>query len=267
MNAQVAVVVGAASGIGKATAEHFRRKGISVAWLDVSPAITEVVAEFETAHAHLEGRSLPLVVDATDGEVLRAAAEEVHALWGRVDHLVISIGLCSGTLGFPFWNLAPNEWHRVLEVNLIGPVNVVHTFAAALRTQSSGTICLVASVAGQIGSQTDPPYSAAKAGLINFTQCAAKDLAPYGIRVNAVAPGMVKTPMNQQVWQAWRDSCATHTLSYDQWAEEKIKSTAPLGRWQTCDDVAEAILFLASDGAKNITGQTINVDGGQVMHS
>ena len=86
----------------------------------------------------------------------------------------------------------------------------------------------ISSVAGQIGSQTDPPYSAAKAGLINFAQCAAKDLAPYGVRVNSLCPGMVKTPLNRSVWEAWNASSPrTQRQSYDDWTAEKIKSSCP----------------------------------------
>jgi NAD(P)-dependent dehydrogenase (short-subunit alcohol dehydrogenase family) len=125
----------------------------------------------------------------------------------------------------------------------------------------------LSSIAGQIGSQTDPPYSAAKAALINFAQCAAKDLAPYNVRVNTICPGMVKTELNRSVWEAWRRlQAAPETPSYEEWAEAKIARVAPLGRWQTPEDVAALAVFLASPLAQNITGQTMNVDGGQVMH-
>ena len=124
-------------------------------------------------------------------------------------------------------------------------------------------------MAGQIGSQTDPPYSAAKAGLINFAQCAAKDFASHGsIRVNVVSPGMVKTKINQSVWQAWVDlDPENHRTSYDEWASEKVRRISPLGQWQAPEDIANAVVFLASDRSAKITGQVINVDGGQVMHS
>ena len=125
----------------------------------------------------------------------------------------------------------------------------------------------VASVAGQIGSQTDPPYSASKAANINFAQCLAKDLAPHNIRVNVVNPGMVKTPLNRNVWQAWNDQQPQdQRLSYDDWAAAKIRAVTPLGRWQEPGDIADMITFLSSARACQVTGQTINVDGGQVMH-
>ena len=125
----------------------------------------------------------------------------------------------------------------------------------------------LASVAGQIGSQTDPPYSASKAANINFSQCLAKDLAPHGIRVNTICPGMVRTPLNLSVWQAWFDQTpAADQLSYEEWTDRKIRSVVPLRTWQSPADIANMIVFLSSDRAAHVTGQTINVDGGFVMH-
>jgi NAD(P)-dependent dehydrogenase (short-subunit alcohol dehydrogenase family) len=125
----------------------------------------------------------------------------------------------------------------------------------------------ISSVAGQIGSQTDPPYSASKAALINFSQCAAKDLAPYNVRVNTLCPGMVKTAVNRAVWEAWaRQQPPEQRQTYEEWADEKVRRMVPLSRWQTPEDIAAMAVFLASSRAENITGQTINVDGGFVMH-
>jgi NAD(P)-dependent dehydrogenase (short-subunit alcohol dehydrogenase family) len=195
-------------------------------------------------------------------------AESIYEHFGQCDHLVYAAGVGSGKFGFPFWNLEPADWPRVLEVNLTGAVKAAHAFAPYLVDQHSGTMLFISSVAGQIGSQTDPPYSAAKAGLINFAQCAAKDLAPHNVRVNTICPGMVQTAVNRSVWQAWFDQTAVDARqTYDEWAGEKVKRVSPLGRWQTCEDVAMLAVFLASPLAGSITGQTMNVDGGQVMHS
>ena len=132
---------------------------------------------------------------------------------------------------------------------------------------SSLSILFLSSVAGQIGSQTDPPYSAAKAAVINFAQCAAKDLAPYGVRVNTLCPGMVQTPLNRSVYEAWaREQPEAERSTYEAWAGEKIKKLIPLNRWQQPEDIAAMAVFLASNRARNITGQTINIDGGWVMH-
>jgi NAD(P)-dependent dehydrogenase (short-subunit alcohol dehydrogenase family) len=117
------------------------------------------------------------------------------------------------------------------------------------------------------GAGKIPPYSASKAALINFAQCAAKDLAPHGVRVNSLSPGMVKTALNRSVWEAWRAlQPEAERRPYEDWAGEKVKRLVPLGRWQEPEDVAAMAVFLASARARNITGQTINVDGGYVMH-
>ena len=135
------------------------------------------------------------------------------------------------------------------------------------ETASGRSMLLLSSVAGQMGSQTDPPYSAAKAAVINFAQCAAKDLAPFGVRVNALCPGMVKTPLNRSVYEAWaREQPETGRPSYDEWTADKIKKLVPLNRWQEPEDIAAMAVFLASGRGRNIAGQTINVDGGYVMH-
>jgi 2-hydroxycyclohexanecarboxyl-CoA dehydrogenase len=179
---------------------------------------------------------------------------------------VLPSGICIISQ-FPFWNLDPADWDRVLRVNLVGAANVAHAFAPGLADQRSGTVLFLASVAGQIGSQTDPPYSASKAGVINFARCAAKDLAPFGVRVNCLCPGMVRTPLNRSVWEAWAErQPAESRQDYEAWAAEKIAKLVPLNRWQTPEDVAAMAVFLASDRAANVTGQTVNVDGGYVMH-
>ena len=251
---QVAVVVGAASGLGRAIASAFAAEQATVALLDISPDVRDV-------------GPAAWVVDATDYAAVRAAAADVRQRLGRVDHVVFAAGIGSGKFGFPFWNLDPSDWPRVLAVNLVGAVNVAHAFAPGLAQQRGGTMLFLASVAGQIGSQTDPPYSASKAGLINFAQCAAKDLAPFGVRVNCLCPGMVRTPLNRSVWQAWADRQPPEARQdYETWAAEKIAKLVPLNRWQTPEDVAAMAVFLASEGAANVTGQTINVDGGYVMH-
>src|SRR5205085_9187669 len=123
-------------------------------------------------------RAVPAVADVTDFGAVKQAAAEVHTSLGRIDHIVYAAGVGSGKYGFPFWNLEPSDWGRVLEVNVIGAVNFAHAFTPALVKARSGTVLFLSSVAGQIGSQTDPPYSASKAALINFAQAAAKDLAP-----------------------------------------------------------------------------------------
>ena len=258
LRASVAVVVGGASGIGRAIATAFIAEQAKVAVLDVSPNTPAIATQ-------LGGEGW--VADITDYAALKTAVADIRFLFGRVDHVVFAAGVGSGKFGFPFWQLEPTDWDRVLRVNLIGAANVAHAFAPFLAQQRHGTMLFLASVAGQIGSQTDPPYSASKAGLINFAQCAAKDLAPYGVRVNSLCPGMVQTPLNRSVWQAWAHRQPPELRQdYETWAAEKIAKLVPLNRWQTPEDIAAMAVFLASDRAANVTGQTVNVDGGYVMH-
>lgn len=261
---QRVVVVGGASGIGLAIAKAFAREGCAAAIWDRNPAIGERVNDLSfTATGKFSGQC----VDVTDYELVKLAAAETSASAGPVDHVVYAAGMGSGKFGFPFWKLEPGDWDRVLRVNLTGAVHVAHALAPGMAERGSGTFLFISSVAGQIGSQTDPPYSAAKAGLINFAQCAAKDLAPHNVRVNTICPGMIQTPLNRAVWQAWDDQQPENAKrSYESWAGEKVGNVIPLKRWQTPEDVAELTVFLASPKAQNITGQTLNVDGGWVMH-
>ena len=261
----VAVVIGGASGIGLAIANEFAAEKALVALIDRSPNVASAASEIAARHSI---RTQAHVCDATDYAKLRSVAKSVFDDFGRCDHLVYAAGIGSGKFGFPFWNLEPEDWPRVLEVNLTGAVKACHAFAPYLVAKRRGSMLFISSVAGQIGSQTDPPYSAAKAGLINFAQCAAKDLAPYDVRVNTICPGMVQTAINRAVWQAWLNQTSLeYRQTYEEWAGEKVKRVVPLGRWQRCEDVAALAVFLASPLAGNITGQTMNVDGGQVMHS
>jgi 2-hydroxycyclohexanecarboxyl-CoA dehydrogenase len=264
LGGEIVVVAGSAQGIGHAIATAFAREQARVVLLDIAPGIATVAADL----AHEQGAQvLGIRADATHYDEVLSAARTIADL-GPVAHVVYAAGMGSGKFGFPFWNLDPADWERVWRVNLQGAVHMAHAFAPVLAEARRGTLLFLASVAGQIGSQTDPPYSAAKAAVINFAQCAAKDLAPYGVRVNTICPGMVQTALNRSVWQAWNArQSATEQLDYEAWGKAKIRQVAPLGQWQEPDEIAAMAVYLASPHARNITGQTLNVDGGQVMHA
>jgi NAD(P)-dependent dehydrogenase (short-subunit alcohol dehydrogenase family) len=263
LDRQVGIVFGGASGIGLAIVQQMLAEGMRVVVSDLSNdgvAVANGLSPSGDCRGH--------VADITDEQDVRSVVQQTIDAWGGLQHVVVAAGAGSGKFGFPFWNLKPADWRRVLDVNILGSAIVADAVQGPLRENAPGTLLLFASVAGQIGSQTDPPYSAAKAAVINFAQCAAKDLAPYDVRVNAIAPGMVQTPLNRAVWKSWHDQTPEEErLDYDAWAAEKIDKIAPLARWQTAEDVANAAVFLMSPRAKNITGQTVNVDGGQVMHA
>ena len=150
----VVVVVGGASGIGQAIAVEFEAEKARVALVDI-----------------VGGGPSSFLADVADYVAVARAAKEIRARFGRVDHMVFAAAVGSGKFGFPFWNLDPTDWDRVLRVNLIGAVNVAHAFAPVLADQKHGTMLFIASVAGQIGSQTDPPYSPRKPGSSTRPMC------------------------------------------------------------------------------------------------
>lgn len=261
---RVAVIVGGASGIGLATAHCFANEGAQIAIWDAAKNTSAMAASI-ASDSNL--RCCGIEVDVTDNASVNAAMVETLRIFGQVDHLVHCAAIGSGKFGFPFTNLQPADWPRTLEVNMMGMVHVAHSIAPHMVDRKSGSMVFLASVAGQIGSQTDPPYSASKAANINFAQCMAKDLAPHGIRVNTVCPGMVRTPLNRSVWQAWYDQTPEKDrLDYEEWSARKIAAVVPLRKFQTPEDIADMVVFLSSSRAAHVTGQTINVDGGFVMH-
>ncbi len=251
---RVAIVTGGASGIGAATVKLLAEEGAKVAVWDLHLAETSA-AEFAA------------IVDVTSFDQVDRAWQQTEERLGAIDILVHAAAIGSGHFGFPYTRVPVTSWGRVLQVNILGMVHVAHVAGAAMQKRGAGAMVFLSSVAGQMGSQTDPPYSASKAANINFAQCMAKDLAPHGVRVNSVCPGMVRTPLNESVWSAWNEQQPLdRRLSYDEWAQEKIRRVIPLGRWQTPEDIASMIVFLCSDRTSEVTGQSINVDGGCVMH-
>ena len=252
LSGQRAVIIGGSSGIGRAMVDSFLAEGCRVEIVDLeAPSDPEENVGFHQ-------------IDITEAEALADCAKE----FDRVDHVVITAAIGSGKFGFPFWNLDPSDWRRVLEVNILGAANCAHAFAPRLIEREGNTLLFLTSVAAQVGSQTDPPYSASKAAVINLMQCAARDFAPHGVRANALSPGMVRTPLNESVWAAGQQLLPENERqSYEEWAQEKLARIAPLGRWQEPEEFGAMATYLASPHAKNITGQTINIDAGQVMHS
>jgi 2-hydroxycyclohexanecarboxyl-CoA dehydrogenase len=264
LDKQTVVVVGACGGIGTAIGDAFAGEGAQLALIDCVQTVVPRAEQLSQTH-RIAARGF--VADVTDAAGLAEVARQVCAELGPCRHAVVAVGVGSGKHGMPFWNLEPADWAPVLNVNIMACVNTSHAFVPQMLPAGDGSLCFLSSVAGQIGSPTDPPYSAAKAAVLNFTQCAARDLAAHGIRVNAICPGMVRTALNESVWRAWSDTVSPDArMDYAAWAAAKIGRVTPLGRWQEPAEVAALAVFLASPWARNITGQAINVDGGQVMH-
>lgn len=262
-NSETAVVTGGGKGIGLACARVLGAEGCRVAIWDVAPEVEQKAADLSREGG---GEIVGLRADVSDFESVQDAVRKTESRLGAVNLLVHAAAVGSGKFGFPFLNLEPADWPRVLQVNVMGAVHVAHSLVPGMMERGRGAMVFLSSVAGQIGSQTDPPYSASKAANINFAQCLARDLAPSGIRVNVVSPGMVRTSLNEAVWRAWQaQQPPEQQLSYEEWGARKVRAVAPLGRWQEPEDIANMVVFLLSPRAEQVTGQTINVDGGQVM--
>jgi NAD(P)-dependent dehydrogenase (short-subunit alcohol dehydrogenase family) len=242
-NGRVAVITGAAQGIGRRTAEVLAERGYSVALGDLrSPA------ETMRAVAGYGVDAMELVGDISDEKKVAEFAAAVGARWGRVDVLVNNAGI---SMIAPAENLTAAEYRRVLEVNLVAPFLLSKAFGAMMLSQRSGSIVNVASVAGLVGVADRAAYNASKHGLIGLTRTLAAEWGGRGVRVNAVCPGWVKTEMDvaDQAGGSYTDT--------------DITGRVPMGRFASADDIAKAIAFLADPGESGfVNGQALAVDGG-----
>jgi NAD(P)-dependent dehydrogenase (short-subunit alcohol dehydrogenase family) len=251
-----ALVTGAAGGIGRGIVAALVEAGAEVVAADLDGDAASTVAD---AHP---GRVRPLALDITDEP---GAQEALGALAGPpVSILVNNAGVATRT-GMPFTRLAADDWRLPWDVNVVGAFIVTKALVPDLE-RTRGCVVNIASVSGRRGFTTSPPYSASKAAILNFTQGMATDLAPQGIRVNAVCPGMVLTPFyRQQRLAAAEADPSLLEVSDEAFFAEKARRLIPLGRGQEPHEIAAAVCFLASDLASSITGQALNVDGGLVM--
>jgi NAD(P)-dependent dehydrogenase (short-subunit alcohol dehydrogenase family) len=247
LEGKTAIITGAASGIGRATAMLFAREGCQLALADVSP---EDLGQTKDLVTEAGGRALVQKTDVSVENQVKALIEAALAAYGQVDILCNNAGIV-GTLAGPAEQDA-EDWRRVFEVNVLGAVYGVKHLAAHFMERRSGAVVNTSSVAGIRSGAGGNSYSASKAALINFTQTAACDLGQYNVRVNAVCPGLIETGMTRPVFDYAR---AQDKL----W---KVGSRCELKRYGRPEEVAAAILFLASDEASYITGQALPVDGG-----
>ena len=241
----MALVTGGSRGIGRAIALKLAENGADVA---INYAGNTAAAEEVKAAIEQMGRKALLIqcsVADTDG--VQAMVNQVVKELGRLDILVNNAGITRDGL---LMRMKEADWDDVMNTNLKGVYNCSKAVMRTMMKQKSGRIVNMASVVGEMGNAGQANYAAAKAGVIGFTKSLAKEVASRGITVNAIAPGFIATDM-------------TSVLSDDQKAE--MARTIPLGRAGQPEDVANAVLFLASEGAAYITGQVLNVDGGMVM--
>jgi 3-oxoacyl-[acyl-carrier protein] reductase len=238
-------VTGARRGIGRVIALRLARLG-PVALNDIPQGVDEleqVAGEVRAAG----GRALVAPGDVTNGAEVEQAVKRVVDELGRLDVLVNNAGITRDGL---LVRMTDEQWRNVLEVNLTGAFLCSRAAAKVMLKQRSGRIINMASVVGLMGNAGQANYAASKAGLIGLTKSLARELAPRGITVNAVAPGFIVSPM-------------TDALSEE--AQQKLFSLIPLGRLGTSEDVAEVVAFLACSGSGYITGQVVQVDGGMHM--
>lgn len=241
---KVAIVTGGARGIGREISERLARAGASVVVVDVEEDAARTTA------SDLEGlgvRSKALRCDVSSYDEVEGLGGAVIDEFERVDILVNNAGITRDQL---LMRMSPEDWSLVLAVNLTGAFNFCKVFGPGMLRQRSGSIVNIASVVGQMGNAGQVNYAASKAGLIGLTKSLAKEFASRGVRVNAVAPGFIRTAM-------------TDKLS-DQ-VQAKMQEMIPLGRFGEPGDVADIVYFLVSDLAGYVTGQVINCDGGMIM--
>ena len=250
---QTAIVTGAARGIGKGIALALAQAGAHVVVADISAEAAARVAGEITAQG-LSALAVP--ADITQADQVDRLVQSALAAFGQVDVLVNNAGVVSNA---PVLDLSEDEWDRTIAVNLKGVFLCSQRAAKAMAARHSGRIINIASLSGKVGAPGQAAYCASKHGVIGLTLVMAIDLAPYGITVNAICPGMNETEMMHQV-------VAERALSRGQTVEEVrqgILVKTPLGRFGRPEDVGQVVLFFASPAAAYVTGQAIDVDGGR----
>jgi meso-butanediol dehydrogenase / (S,S)-butanediol dehydrogenase / diacetyl reductase len=252
LSGKVALVTGGASGIGAGIARVLASRGATVAIGDLDARSAAAVAAGLAG-----GRGLGLRLDVTDRASTSAAVGQVEELLGQVDVLVNNAGVSNVA---PFLDISDQEWDRLMSVNLRGVLVVTQRVLGAMRQRRSGRVINISSMAGKEGLPNLAHYCATKFGVIGLTQALAKEVAPDNVTVNAVCPGVVRTPL----WDDPESGILRELDGENGW--QAFVDGIPLGRPQTAEDIGNACAYLASDLAANITGEALNVSGGQQMH-
>ena len=243
---RVAIVTGGASGLGKAMVVRFIEEGCRVVIPDINGApAAATAAEIEKTHP---GRALGLQVDVTGQGDVKRMVQTVMENWGRVDILVNNAGICPVV---SFEDMTVEMWDKVMTVNLRSMFLCTQAVVGLMTQAGYGKVVNIASFAGQAGGIVAPVnYSASKGGVISFTRALARIYSAKGINVNAVAPGTIRTPM---------------TDVFPPEGLQRLLATIPIGRLGEAEEVADGVVYLASDRASYVTGQVLSINGGNYM--
>jgi 3-oxoacyl-[acyl-carrier protein] reductase len=237
---RVAMVTGSARGIGKAIALKLAEAGAAVVVNDVDDAVEGVAEEIRA----MGRQSLAVSADVSSSSDVARLVETAKSTFEKIDILVNNAGITRDRL---LLRMSDEDWDKVLSINLKGAFLCTRAVLRDMVRRRWGRIVSIASIIGMMGNPGQANYAAAKAGLIGFTRTIAKEVASHGITANAIAPGFIDTEMTRQLKEDWR---------------EEVRSRIPLNYFGSPRDVAEAVAFLASEEARYITGQVLNVDGG-----
>ena len=246
LQGKTALITGAASGIGRASALLFAAEGAAVVALDRAPEVVATVEAIRSAG----GRAIALLKDSSEEEDVAGSVATAIGEFGGLDVCFANAGISGGLV--PFFEETATRWAEVLKINLIGAFLAAKYAALEMTRQHRGSIICTASVAGLRSGAGGMPYSASKAGVISLVQTAANQLSGTGVRINAICPGLIETGMTRPIFEEARA----------RGSENKIGQLNPLRRAGGPEEIAQVALFLASDAASYINGQAIAVDGG-----
>lgn len=253
LSSKVAIITGACRGIGRATALAFIKEGAKVLLIDLDDEDSPVVFEQLRRIRNLRGEALFRKADVSKWEEVKAAVDAAYKAWGQIDVLVNNAG--GGADPEVIEKLEEKDWDHIVEMNLKGTYLCTKAVSTKMKKARKGAIINTSSIAGRQTSRLgNLPYASAKAGVIGFTRQLARELGPWGIRVNAIAPGIILTERIEKRW-----------LKRSEEEKRSLINEIPLGRVGSPEDVAQVVVFLASDESGYITGSTIDVNGGLFM--